>query len=329
MAANATYDSGVDDIERVEKWQKLFGYTAEEASKKIEEQREDLTAMVSEALWETVKEHQEALGHDRESYSHWLRLPRTSSRLVASGTNSDGCAEEGQAGQEYLLRLEDPIDSTEKVREIAGLPTPPKTFEGLSESDDMSTSFCKVDATTKHSLLTWLSQHHPTFRPMFILRSLARKDLSATSSAPMLGLDTTLPQHRLTTPDSIPRPAQDEYPVWYFFYGTLVDRQTLHNLLQHLDGEGNYDLAKYKLRPARVCGAKLTTWGNKYKAVIDGEGDEDEDVVEGWAFSVKTEMYEEALRSYETGAYEVVRCRIRCRAAGSSDDEGNFVWLHF
>ena len=66
-----------------------------------------------------------------------------------------------------------------------------------------------------------------------------------------------------------------------------------------------------------MAGGKLTTWGKKYKALIDGEEGEDE--VEGWAFLVMSEMHEEALRSYERSAYEVVRCRIRCVADEARD----------
>ncbi|KAF2483289.1 hypothetical protein BDY17DRAFT_310330 [Neohortaea acidophila] len=311
MAANANYDAETDDAETMEKWQRLFGYSAEEARMKIDEQRDDLTSMVSAALWDAVREQQEALGHDRETYSHWLRIPRTaSSQHITSGTTANVGAENGQSGQEYLLRLDGPISCAHQVAEITGLTAAPKLFEGASERDGTAASFCKVDAATKQSILTWTREHHPTFRPMFVMRSLARKEFDITSISPTLGQDATLPQYRFTTVETSPRPAQAEYPVWYFFYGTLASQQTLHSLLQHLDGD-DYDLANYELRPARVAGAKLTIWGNKYKALVDGN---EEDVVEGWAFLVKSELHEEALRSYETSAYEVVRCRIICGA---------------
>ena len=127
--------------------------------------------------------------------------------------------------------------------------------------------------------------------------------------APMLGRHTTLPQYRLAANDTIPRPTQDGYPVWYFFYGTLASQQTLHRLLHHLDGD-MHGAADYELRLGHVVGVRLTTTrGGKYKELIDGPKDS---AVEGWAFLVQTEQHEEALRSYETGAYEVMQCRIVC-----------------
>lgn len=51
---------------------------------------------------------------------------------------------------------------------------------------------------------------------------MAAKDFSADSIHPTLGKDCTMPQHRLgSDTDSLPH--QSQYPVFYFFYGTLAD----------------------------------------------------------------------------------------------------------
>ena len=63
------------------------------------------------------------------------------------------------------------------------------------------------------------------------------------------------------------------------------------------------------LHDATVRGGVLKMWGGKYKALVDGpEGGGG--VVEGKAYAVRSGEEEEALRVYEMGAYEVVRCGI-------------------
>ena len=61
------------------------------------------------------------------------------------------------------------------------------------------------------------------------------------------------------------------------------------------------------LEPACLTGGIVKTWAGKYKALVNGP---DTARVEGWAYQVKTEACEDALRFYETEKYEVVRCII-------------------
>lgn len=110
-----------------------------------------------------------------------------------------------------------------------------------------------------------------------------------------------MPQHR---PDSEndPKlvPKQDQYPVWYFFYGTLGDPVRLRRLLS-LGNEPSYVSAKIR--------GTLGAWAGKYLAVKDsvqGTGD----LVQGRAFRVESQDQEDVLRYYETDNYEVVRCEI-------------------
>lgn len=60
-----------------------------------------------------------------------------------------------------------------------------------------------------------------------------------------------MPQYR---PDSseVASP-QNNYPVWYFFYGTLADQDVLGRLFGTLD-----DSAQYELRPASITGTGST-----------------------------------------------------------------------
>lgn len=126
----------------------------------------------------------------------------------------------------------------------------------------------------------------------------AEKDLSEFSIAPTLGLDATIgtyPQHR---PIIAPIPHQDEYLVPYFFYGTLADPEKLTDTLK-LDG-------KPVLRNAEIWRGRLKIWG-QYFALVDGS---EKDFVPGFVYGVKSQKYEEVLRWYQTGKYEVIRCMI-------------------
>nr|OQO15685.1 hypothetical protein B0A51_17848 [Rachicladosporium sp. CCFEE 5018] len=218
--------------------------------------------------------------------------------------------------QEFLLKLDGPLDSAEHVRDIAGLATTPQIYQASADTDNddsgegsVNALFIKLSGSIRLKLDHWLSTEHPSYRPLFIAHKVARKDLSPYSIAPFLGLDATLPQHR---PDAAtpPSPQQDQYPVWYFFYGTLADADVLRRLL----GDGPNDVNK--LYPARVSGGRVEMWADKYRALVDSEYREA--VVHGSAFLVQSAEHEEALRVYETDKYEVVRCRIVL----SEDDGG-------
>ncbi|KAI4109835.1 MAG: hypothetical protein LQ339_001619 [Xanthoria mediterranea] len=90
-----------------------------------------------------------------------------------------------------------------------------------------------------------------------------------------------------------------EYPVWYLFYGTLMDPQTVQKCISLPSTP--------RLVPASTRGGILRSWGRKYKALVDGPLDAQ---VDGFAYRVETAEHEEYLRFRETKAYEVVRCRI-------------------
>ena len=100
-------------------------------------------------------------------------------------------------------------------------------------------------------------------------------------------------------------PTQDQYPVWYFFYGTLANPDLLSGLLNL--PEANSPI----LRPARVSQGIIKTWAHKYKALIDGPSTAH---VDGWAYEVTSSEHEDALLFYETEMYEVVRCTIAMNA---------------
>lgn len=125
----------------------------------------------------------------------------------------------------------------------------------------------------------------------------AEKALSSDSLHPTLGIEATLPQFRSTNAS----PRNDEYPVWYFFYGTLADPDVLTS---------QTGVEVPRLIPAHISGGVLKTWGGKYKALVDQRGYGKESKVAGHAFCVESEKVETGLRVYETDKYEVVRCTI-------------------
>ncbi|OGM47954.1 hypothetical protein ABOM_002663 [Aspergillus bombycis] len=125
--------------------------------------------------------------------------------------------------------------------------------------------------------------------------------------SPCLGsdIDPTLPHHRAQSMDEIFLPAQNQYPVWYFFYGTLADPEILARQTSRSELP--------VLRRATVKGGIIKMWGGKYKALIDGPSSA---IVDGWTYEVNSGEEEEQLRYYETDQYEVVRCEIHILESG-------------
>ncbi|KAI1465082.1 uncharacterized protein F4812DRAFT_466558 [Daldinia caldariorum] len=261
----------IDDIER---WQSIFGYTYAQAVRKIQEHRTDLSRIaVADSHWEIVRAEMEARGYDKEAYEHSCSLAASTSVVAFQKAQV-----KPSKPAFYLLKLEGP---------------------GTDDSGE-PTTFCKVSADTKEALLSYLSDQRSLFQPTFVRYSKAEKDLSSQSVYPSLRIDATMPQHRANSKDDPRRaPAQNQYPVWYFFYGTLGDPSVLNRLL---GCEPSY-------RPASVAHAVIKTWGGKYKALVSTIDDKKE--VRGQAFLVGNRDQEHCLRLYETDKYDVVRCKIR------------------
>ena len=300
MANTAILDIEVAATD-IQLWQKLFGYTTAEAQREIEAYRGDFSKRsVSEEHWELVRQAKESLGYDIEAYSYSLGIKRSSTpknKNVAGNVNAM-----------YIVKLEGPISSPEQVQEVAGLSHLPVKSTGQGETGDAC--FCTTTSSARSQLLQWLDTHHPTYTPTIVKLSRSRKELSPLSLAPFLGMETTLPHQRANTNDFEPSPRQDEYPVWYFFYGRLLEPELLKRQLG-LTKEPVY-------RPAQIQGAKMRSWQAKYKAVIDGSED---DFVGGDAFLVENAEWEDSLRFFETDMYEVVRCGIQMM-----DGEGEEVF---
>jgi gamma-glutamylcyclotransferase (GGCT)/AIG2-like uncharacterized protein YtfP len=107
-----------------------------------------------------------------------------------------------------------------------------------------------------------------------------------------------------SAPDSLTNAQDDhgeihpEYPVYYFFYGTLTAPATLQRII---------DLPEEPvMRKAKLIGYALAKWGD-YPALIDGESGQE---VHGYAYLVQTKEEAQKLAYYETNAYTEAHCLI-------------------
>ncbi|KAL6867814.1 hypothetical protein J3F83DRAFT_765743 [Trichoderma novae-zelandiae] len=303
LAANvAAFDAAGDDDDShvsnadLTTWKALFGFSSnEEAAKAIRDWRADFARQtISQAAWLLVKEAKMAEGFNKESYEYSLgRAQAAQQPQSRSQTAKDLKAE-------YLVKL-DSSASTGSVDLIPCLPRSPNILIGL-DNDGITTRFCLLSGSQKMTFLDAVSKAYPSsYKPTLIRTSVASKDLSSSSLYPTLGIDTTLPQFRPNNghPELV-RPTQHEYPVWYFFYGTLADADVLYRVIGRAEDDISY-------RRARIWRGRLSTLGDKYLALVDAD---EHSAVDGWAYQVKNQNEEDSLRVYETGKYEVVRCMM-------------------
>ncbi|KAM5513656.1 hypothetical protein FOXYSP1_04623 [Fusarium oxysporum f. sp. phaseoli] len=298
MAQAALVSQDDDDIPEsaIARWQKPFGYSTAMAETKITEHRNDpLRFTVSEDHWTVLRDRMDAEGHDHESYEHsCIRTPRDAIYQRQEMTMKE---KRRPRASTVLVKLEGPLHSVQP------------SFKQLVNHLQPRLKFLQLPI-----YLGWLRENpYPGFTPTFIRDLNAPKDLSSTSFHPTLGLDTTLPQYRLGS-DEIPRPAQKEYPVWYFFYGTLADPSVLTKLLGS-DFQAEYYAGK-------IRGGALKTWG-RYIALVDDPSRTN--LIHGKALLVQTREEEERLRAYETHLYEVVRCSIEM----GSEEPANGLTFRF
>ncbi|CAD0099547.1 unnamed protein product [Aureobasidium mustum] len=289
MGANAI-DSFEDKISEVDikRWQNLFSMTHEDAKHCIKTYRADIDRQrFSAELWLELKTPKKAQGFDRESYEYamFCRSKVNSSAPTTSSVHTSSHPNNVLRG----LILGGPLGTPEDVQNIAGFtPTVVK-----AESEESETSFCYVTADQERRIRQGLKDRGISFEPGFITINIAAKDLSAL---PKLGVnDPTLPQHRLNSVAEL----QHDYPVLYFFYGTLAQPEILKRVLELEDDSGP------ALKPAHVLDGKITTLG-RYRALVNSGNSR----VDGHAFMVQSEDQERFLRLYETNMYEVVRCDI-------------------
>lgn len=274
----------------IQRWSELFQLSHNDAESAIKTHLENLSRVqISDAQWEILKDSNIPPGHDKESYAYFLSLSKAAKKPRSTGQNESCAPTTSGSKTQYIFKLAPPFDTAAKIQIAASTTEPPRL---LTDEETGEESFAVVDAATR-AVLESLAP--PTTRLTFaVLQKPAEKNLSSYCGAPGLGVDGTLPQHR-----GVVEPRQDQYPVPYFFYGTLADPTVLSCVLG-LETEPVF-------RRARISYGKLGVWGGKYRALVDA-GEEDE--VQGRMYVVESREHEEYLRCFEGSAYEVVRCSI-------------------
>jgi hypothetical protein len=289
--APSDFGENLPEEDCIERWKLLFGYTNVEVVKQIQEHRSDLNRRrIPHEHWELVQDGtQMHPRHDKESYEHLLHLQSVKIRSSRSKVR----IQKTPPKQTFILKLEGQLSTPEIVREIVGLKETPHVQLTTTDSESNGT-FVVINGAIKDTLMRKFA--HEVFQPFIQRYSRAEKDLSSTSLYPILGIDTTMPQFRIS---GVPSPPQGQYPIYYFFYGTLGKPARLARLL---------DLPEEPvLNRANVNGGVIKVWAGKYNALVDGPTT---GCVEGWAYEVKNKEHEDALLHYETDVYEVVRCKI-------------------
>ncbi|KAL8672107.1 MAG: hypothetical protein Q9168_003413 [Polycauliona sp. 1 TL-2023] len=281
--------------EEISRWCCLFDYSASEATNIIKIFRVDVNPRrLTNGQWDLIKAEKKAEGHDRETYEHYLQL-----QVLSATSIRPECADRDDDDiDNWIFKLgeaEGPFIDIETLQRLVGISA--KLEKGRGEEGEAD--FAVVDSSAKRATEAWLLDSSSVWRPTFVRLTKARKDLSASSMYPTLGVASCLPQYRANNSDQVFRPAQDEYPVWYFFYGTLQDPEILRQCLEISDLP--------EMTPASVRGGILRSWDGKYKALVDGP---DSARVDGYAYQVESPEHEDLLRFRETENYEVVRCRI-------------------
>jgi len=197
----------------------------------------------------------------------------------------------------YLFRLEHPLSTPRDVANALCLSRVPQVESGTGE--DGEAGFCRLSQSGMNALDTLIEKHCPDQKFTKIRIGLAHKD---TGELPLLSRDPTLPHHRPDCLDMLTLTQQDghEFPVDYFFYGTLADPERLERLF----GVPASELST--LQPAVLMDGRVRTWAGKYKALVDEPGA----VVDGVAYACMSVEQEDALRVYEGDAYEVVAARL-------------------
>ncbi|KAF1963059.1 hypothetical protein CC80DRAFT_499351 [Byssothecium circinans] len=272
----------------VHRWMVLFNFTYEQAERALHSHLRNFSrATFTDEQWSIISEKPDARGHDKESYSYYLTLAK--SKKPASKATDTPQEKTCKKPQKYLFKLEAPLDTAEKIRDAFHLAEIPPTTVDITGEHTFAIVLASVRTVIEELL-------HPAELTFASLKEPAEKELSAVSIAPTLGVDATMPQHRFDAASQ--ELSRDEYPVPYFFYGTLAEPAKLTSLLALTESP--------TFVPTKIMRGKLKSWG-KYRALVDGS---ERDEVQGWMYLVACKEHEDALRSYEGDTYEVVRCEL-------------------
>ena len=176
---------------KIQQYQMLFSYSHSQAIEILEQRSSNLNrSSISNAIWEEMREAQEANGFDKDAYEHLLERQLSSQPIRAPLVHFITAQSSGSAT--YLLKLDGEVSSPEALQSLLALPS---SLAVSHDDDDPSVRFCRISAQDRIALLSKLS-----FRPTLIhLTQSAPKDFDANSKHPTLGTDATMPQCRLSS----------------------------------------------------------------------------------------------------------------------------------
>ncbi|KAI2611377.1 uncharacterized protein GGS25DRAFT_193259 [Hypoxylon fragiforme] len=302
LAASVYDQDGNDLAADIDRWQTIFGFTPAEAEMEIRDRRSSTGCKyLGFEPWELNKDSLK--GFYKEAYEYALateRLPTTLRNSTYIEPKST-----------FLLKLEGLFSDVEVLKIIGNLDSQSAKYRDGDADGDVE--FCVIDATEKRNIEKSLLYHCIGFQPTYIRISTAEKNLPWICRHPTLGVDSTMPQYRLQSQTETPAPIRNECPVWYFFYGTLADKDVLTRVLQR-------EISTAEMKPAQVRGGGLITRAGKDRATI--HADLEASPMAGSAYIVKTREEKYALRFHKTDRYAVVRCRIQLIAKELGTLEG-------
>lgn len=159
LAANAEAANELEasevTAEDITRWCTLFNYTRLEAQRLIETQRADISKeRVSDSHWDLIRHRFEPAGYDKEAYEHAQSLEdvlQTQSTTISGLDLNLG----EQAGQElFVFRLGGLLDTLDKVKEIAGMDSSPRTVQTRGEMGWVT--LCVVGQDERKKIQDWL-----------------------------------------------------------------------------------------------------------------------------------------------------------------------------
>lgn len=190
-------------------WQQLFNISPQQAIREIQGWRENLGQQtISPEAWLLVREEKESQGYTKEAYEYSLTRHKSSSPKTTAMSSRDF----------YLLKAEGPWRSLDAISKI--IDANKRSIEVYSAQDEnqVQQTFYRLNGIDREKVVCFSRNSNSTLKPFFVRDARASKALCNHSWHPMVGREATLPQF-WTDPGEDIRPMQNEYPVWYFFYG--------------------------------------------------------------------------------------------------------------
>ena len=174
LAGNAFNPDQETDNEKPEpmsdtiaRWHQLFDLSPDEAVECIMDHRHDLTrARVSDVHWEMIRLKKGSEGYDREAYEYELQLQKKKAALPTQMLSAE---DPERSSVTYLVELIGPLDSPEKVRQVAQMQELPLVVNGQSLEEGRQVKLCCIDAQAKAALLSWAAGQRGGFEPTILV----------------------------------------------------------------------------------------------------------------------------------------------------------------